>query len=90
MPPPPMVNKDIPPKKKKKIHGPSRPPSNIQGTLAALTPVSDARTGATSTDSQQKKKTQVISNQKEDLWKAPADQDGSGRTALNDKFKGRY
>jgi hypothetical protein len=25
-----------------------------------------------------------------DEWKAPIDQDGSGRTALHDKFKGRY
>jgi len=92
MPPPPKVNKDVKPQKKMHI-GPRRPPSNIQGTLAALTQtssVSESRTGATSTDSQQKKKTQVISNPKEDLWKAPADQDGSGRTALNDKFKGRY
>ena len=86
---PPAVQKDVPPKKKK-IKGPQRPPSNIQGTLAALTHEADSRTGATSTDSQQKKKTQVISNPKEDMWKAPADQDGSGRTALNDKFKGRY
>ena len=84
--PPPKVKKDVPPQKKKHI-GPRRPPSNIQGTLAALTQTS--KTGATSTDSQQKKKT-LITNTKEDLWKAPADQDGSGRTALNDKFKGRY
>jgi len=91
MPPPAKVNKDVPPQKKK-IHGPRRPPSNIQGTLAALTQtstVSHSQTGATSTE-RQKKKTQMISNPKEDLWKAPADQDGSGRTALNDKFKGRY
>ena len=27
---------------------------------------------------------------KKDEWKAPADQDGSGRTALHEKFKGRY
>jgi len=89
MPPPAKVNKDVPPQKKK-IHGPRCPPSNIQGTLAALTQTSShSQTGATSTE-RQKKKTQMISNPKEDLWKAPADQDGSGRTALNDKFKGRY
>ena len=27
---------------------------------------------------------------KKDEWKAPVDQDGSGRTALHEKFKGRY
>ena len=27
---------------------------------------------------------------KNDEWKAPVGQDGSGRTALHDKFKGRY
>jgi len=27
---------------------------------------------------------------RKDVWNAPVDQDGSGRTALHDKFKGRY
>jgi hypothetical protein len=32
----------------------------------------------------------IPSNPKEDVWQAPKDQDGSGRTKLNDKFAGRY
>ena len=100
--PPPDIKKRDPepepePQQRKKQHiGPKRPPANIQGTLAALTQASSmsatnpSAKPNTNNDHSQTKKTQVVSNLKEDVWKAPVDQDGSGRTALNDKFKGRY
>lgn len=75
--------------KKKKTIGPSRPP--VQGTLAALrqassTPRSNEVTALQTTESVVMA---PVETQK-DEWKAPINQDGSGRTALHDKFKGRY
>ena len=74
--------------KKQKIVGPSRPP--VQGTLAALKHSSAApRTNAIALKPTESDVTLNMEKQK-DEWKAPIDQDGSGRTALHDKFKGRY
>jgi pSer/pThr/pTyr-binding forkhead associated (FHA) protein len=39
---------------------------------------------------QDKASNSASSQEKHDRWQAPNDQDGSGRTKLNDKFKGRY
>jgi pSer/pThr/pTyr-binding forkhead associated (FHA) protein len=36
------------------------------------------------------KKAPAVSDLKADTWKIPKDQDGSGRTKLNEKFAGRY
>lgn len=97
MPPPPSTNNDemrssTEPKQKKRL-GPKRPPVNIQGTLAALKQASTSSASGSTNDHHQlqTKKSQLVpNNPKEDVWKAPVDQDGSGRTALHDKFKGRY
>lgn len=86
-----------PPKKKKPI-GPARPSANIQGTLAALrhagtdygSEPSAPRTGNGNDGVSQKKTATDPFDPRQDEWQAPVGQDGSGRTALHDKFKGRY
>mmetsp|Transcript_19864 Transcript_19864/g.35930 ORF Transcript_19864/g.35930 Transcript_19864/m.35930 type:complete len:639 (-) Transcript_19864:3-1919(-) len=91
------------PQKKKKQMGPMRPPVNVQGTLAALkqavsqsTPAPDSGSSSSQpngNDAHSQKKTAVVSDpfgSRKDEWKAPVGQDGSGRTALHEKFKGRY
>lgn len=83
-------------KDSKKRMGPMRPPA--QGTLAALKQVTSKTSQAPDSrqsngNDQQKKKAPMIANpfeQQKDEWRAPVNQDGSGRTALHDKFKGRY
>ncbi|KAL7529060.1 hypothetical protein ACHAXR_007957 [Thalassiosira sp. AJA248-18] len=83
--------------KKKTQLGPRRPPVNVQGTLAALKQAGSQPTQAPAShpvsQSSGKKRAPMVSNPSDpqkDEWKAPVDQDGSGRTALHDKFKGRY
>jgi len=106
MPPPPptqsLENTTAagPPQKKQKQMGPRRPPVNVQGTLAALmsrpttsAPDSRSNNGNAANDATLQKKTPVVSDPFElqkDEWNAPVGQDGSGRTALHEKFKGRY
>ena len=61
-----------------------------RGTLAALKHSSAAPlTNAIAVKPTESDVTLNMEKQK-DEWKAPIDQDGSGRTALHDKFKGRY
>jgi pSer/pThr/pTyr-binding forkhead associated (FHA) protein len=100
-PPPPMtirkptpegnltssVLSDAPEPQKKKTIGPSRPP--VQGTLAALKQASLPRSNEAKLQTTESAVMTPVETQK-DEWKAPIDQDGSGRTALHDKFKGRY
>ncbi|KAL9188345.1 hypothetical protein ACHAXT_006723 [Thalassiosira profunda] len=98
--PPPAEPKGAaePDMKKKRQLGPMRPPARVQGTLAALTQAmsqpAQAREQPNQSASQQggtnAQKPAVAFDPKKDVWQAPADQDGSGRTALHDKFKGRY
>ena len=71
--------------------GPSHP-SNI-GTLAALQQAVNVekkdKPTRHSQDTQQNS-TALPFDSRKDEWTAPKDQDGSGRTSLNEKFKGRY
>jgi hypothetical protein len=55
------------------------------GTLSVLTS-SDKDTKR----KQKETKSSESFDPKKDVWKAPADQDGSGITKLNAKFAGRY
>ena len=85
----------LPPPKKKRQLGPMRPPqtaTGTQGTLAAFKQFS-----STSNTAKKQKKTSnndssttTSFDPRKDEWSAPSDQDGSGRTSLHDKFKGRY
>lgn len=72
------------------------PPSQSHGTLplphkraaegfAMAPPVPKRRLGPNAQPSLSATKTNAV-----DTWQAPTDQDGSGRTRLNDKFAGRY
>jgi len=69
---------------------------SAQGTLAALQHVvnvsSDSLSSNQSHNKQQKKHQPTAKpfDPRKDEWSAPKDQDGSGRTSLHDKFKGRY
>ncbi|KAL3799296.1 hypothetical protein HJC23_013021 [Cyclotella cryptica] len=81
------------PKHKRQV-GPSRP-SNVVGTLAALHQAIHPQTNkekSTPLDptNKEKKLSAPIFDPRKDEWKAPLNQDGSGRTSLHDKFKGRY
>jgi hypothetical protein len=104
IPPPDKLGDAVePPQKKRKHVGPMRPP---QGTLAALKQAisqpmkaqRDSRLESSHSnngklDANSQKETSSALNpfdSKKDEWIAPADQDGSGRTSLHDKFKGRY
>jgi pSer/pThr/pTyr-binding forkhead associated (FHA) protein len=71
------------------------PSHQTKGTLAFLDaitmtivqqPPSRMPTQSTESLAQQK----LAPNPREDVWQAPTDQDGSGRTTLNEKFGGRY
>ena len=67
----------------------------VAGTLSCLSSMSK-KDWATDVDGVARSETKpagptnLRSNTKEDVWQAPKDQDGSGRTKLNDKFAGRY
>lgn len=70
-----------------------------QGTLAFLNNMtkmqdSDAEMSSGTTRPSSKETSKVSAtaarSSKEDVWQAPVDQDGSGRTKLNEKFAGRY
>ncbi|KAL7529648.1 hypothetical protein ACHAWF_003065 [Thalassiosira exigua] len=83
------------PGKKMKQIGPMRPPARVQGTLAALKQAvsQPADSRPKQLPSNEKNKTSAVPKKfdpRKDEWKAPCDQDGSGRTSLHDKFKGRY
>ncbi|KAL7471348.1 hypothetical protein ACHAXS_011652 [Conticribra weissflogii] len=62
------------------------------GTLAALQHVVNVASDAHSSTQQQMKSQPIAKpfDPRKDEWSAPKDQDGSGRTSLHDKFKGRY
>ncbi|CAB9518302.1 Solute carrier family 4 (Anion exchanger), member 1, adaptor protein [Seminavis robusta] len=79
--------------RKKKTKGPAGPPP--QGsTLAAITggntrsQFAKPKSNSDATATQKQASTTI--DLKKDEWRAPADQDGSGRTKLNAKFAGRY
>jgi pSer/pThr/pTyr-binding forkhead associated (FHA) protein len=89
-------------KKKKRQLGPMRPPPTSggtqgQGTLAVLKQFT-SHTNESTYDSHHAKKQKKSNDDsatlsfdpRKDEWNAPSDQDGSGRTSLHDKFKGRY
>jgi pSer/pThr/pTyr-binding forkhead associated (FHA) protein len=89
--PPPALQK------KKRQLGPMRPPAGTQGTLAALKQFTSHSNEATNDSCPAKKQKKSKDNSttlsfdpRKDEWNAPSDQDGSGRTSLHDKFKGRY
>jgi len=74
-----------------------RPPqtaAGTQGTLAALKQITSHSNEASNNSHHAKKQKKSNDNSKfdprKDEWNAPSDQDGSGRTSLHDKFKGRY
>ena len=74
--------------------GPARPSSTI-GTLAALqqaatVELKDNHMNLSQTHTQVHNPTVQAYDPRKDEWSAPKDQDGSGRTALHDKFKGKY
>jgi hypothetical protein len=70
--------------------GPSKP--STLGTLAALHQAAKAQPKANLplTDTQSQSLSAPSFDPRKDEWSAPKDQDGSGRTSLHDKFKGRY
>ncbi|KAK1743586.1 FHA domain-containing protein [Skeletonema marinoi] len=83
--------------RKKRQLGPMRPPqtaAGTQGTLAALKQFTSHSNEASNNSHHAKKQKKSNDNSKfdprKDEWNAPSDQDGSGRTSLHDKFKGRY
>jgi pSer/pThr/pTyr-binding forkhead associated (FHA) protein len=101
----------MPSPKRKRVVGPTLPPSipstpanrnpptvqTTAGTLAFLNSMTNPKESKRETpmDSEgslpsKPKATQSAANPKEDVWQAPANQDGSGRTKLNEKFGGRY
>jgi pSer/pThr/pTyr-binding forkhead associated (FHA) protein len=70
--------------------GPSKP--STLGTLAALHQAAKAQPKANLplTDTQSQSLSAPSFDPRKDEWSAPKDQNGSGRTSLHDKFKGRY
>jgi pSer/pThr/pTyr-binding forkhead associated (FHA) protein len=64
------------------------------GTLAALQQAVNATSQAPKDKSNPSRQNDDVAaptfDPCEDTWSAPKDQDGSGRTSLHDKFKGRY
>lgn len=99
MPPPPSVSPQTNPASEKPISatkkrqiGPSRP--TAMGTLAALQQAANSQPTKSSNKSQHHTNNQNTLapefDPRKDEWSAPKDQDGSGRTSLHEKFKGRY
>lgn len=89
----PTNEKPEPAPKRRQI-GPSRP--TAMGTLAVLQHAEKSQSSDKShimskahTESKNKS-TALAFDPRKDEWSAPKDQDGSGRTSLHDKFKGRY
>lgn len=79
---------------RKRQVGPSR--SSTLGTLAALQQAAQPQLNDKSHNtsqhqaSNQNTPSATVFDSRKDEWRAPKDQDGSGRTSLHDKFKGRY
>ena len=86
-----------PPQRKKRQLGPMRPTqtaAGTHGTLAALKQFTSHSNEASNNTHHAKKQKKSNDDSKfdprKDEWNAPSDQDGSGRTSLHDKLKGRY
>lgn len=86
-------------KKQKAIKGPMRPQLGSQGTLSIVKELllekgnkhdKHARRLVTHDNEPLDSTNQNNVDQKIDEWVAPSNQDGSGKTKLNDKFRGRY
>jgi pSer/pThr/pTyr-binding forkhead associated (FHA) protein len=110
MPPPPRLPPSVsdimlsPPVKRKRLLGPTVPPSTFaKGTempppppakRSYAAPVGTLSVLTSSEKVPERKQRETKSSEsfdpKRDVWKAPADQDGSGITKLNAKFAGRY
>jgi hypothetical protein len=90
MPPPP------PPLKRKRVLGPTEmpPPPPSARRPSAAAPMGTLSILSSSEKVDKRKQMETKSSQgsdpRKDVWKAPADQDGSGMTKLNAKFAGRY
>jgi hypothetical protein len=73
-----------------KVKGPAARGPAPRGTLAALTAVPSPSSSSSSSSQPAKPSAQTTVDLQKDEWRAPQDQDGSGKTKLNEKFAGRY
>lgn len=97
MPPPSAMttrpcSNNMPKSSSKRLITASKPSSTL-GTLAVLQQATNAQKKANVSEHEAKGQSSSITSSfdhRKDEWSAPKGQDGSGRTALNDKFKGRY
>jgi hypothetical protein len=81
--------------KRPRVVGPVMPPPARKaptqtGTLAYLAASSTAGGRSVIAEGNKEKSADAWLESKKDEWRAPAGQDGSGKTKLNDKFAGRY
>lgn len=88
-----LVNEPL--AKRPRVVGPVMPPPARKaptqtGTLAYLASSSTAGDRCVIAEGKKEKSADAWLESKKDEWRAPAGQDGSGKTKLNDKFAGRY
>ena len=93
----PPIKLDTAQRKKKPLLGPSSTLAVLKqaSTQPKPSPNPGSKNSAPHTNNVQDNDAQRMTSfnpfeKKKDEWKAPVDQDGSGRTALHEKFKGRY
>ena len=93
----PPIKLDTAQRKKKPLLGPSSTLAVLKqaSTQPKPSPNPGSKNSAPHTNDVQDNDAQRMTSfnpfeKKKDEWKAPVDQDGSGRTALHEKFKGRY